>query len=70
MGEWRLVPPFLTSVLEGGEWSASRLCGFTAGERASSAHWIGSCVETSPGLDAAVGNQTPAVQSAARRCTD
>jgi hypothetical protein len=31
---------FLTSALGGGEWSASRPCRFTAGERAPGAHWI------------------------------
>jgi hypothetical protein len=30
---------FLTSALAGGEWSASRPCRFTPGERAPSTHW-------------------------------
>jgi hypothetical protein len=29
-----MAPPFLTSTLDGGEWSASRPGRFTAGERA------------------------------------
>jgi len=32
---------FLTSALEGGEWSASRLGRFAFRERAPTAHWIG-----------------------------
>jgi hypothetical protein len=36
-----MVPRFLTSALDGGEWSASRLCHFTPGERAPGTHWIG-----------------------------
>jgi hypothetical protein len=32
---------FLTTVLIGGEWSASRLCRFTPRERVPGTHWIG-----------------------------
>jgi hypothetical protein len=32
---------FLTSALAVGEWSASRPCRFTTGERAPGTHWIG-----------------------------
>jgi hypothetical protein len=32
---------FLTSALIGGEWSASRPCRFTPGERAFDTHWVG-----------------------------
>jgi hypothetical protein len=35
---------FLTSALVGGEWSTSRPCCFTPGERAPATHWRGSCV--------------------------
>jgi hypothetical protein len=35
---------FLTSPLAGGEWSASRASGFTAGERDLGTHWIGGWV--------------------------
>jgi hypothetical protein len=34
-GSGGITPSFLTSVLDGGEWSASRLGRFTPGERAS-----------------------------------
>jgi hypothetical protein len=42
---------FLTSELDGAEWSASRLCRFTPGERAPDTHWIGGWVDASAGLD-------------------
>jgi hypothetical protein len=42
---------FLTSVLQGGEWSASRPGRFTAGERALGIHWIGGWVGHGSGLD-------------------
>jgi hypothetical protein len=41
---WRsksVAPPFLISVLDGVEWSASRHSRFTPGERASGTHWLG-----------------------------
>jgi hypothetical protein len=44
--------PFLTSGLDAGEWSASRLCRFTPRERALSTHWIGGWVGSGAGLDA------------------
>jgi hypothetical protein len=34
-----------------GEWSASRPCRFTLGERAPGTHWIGDCVDPRAGLD-------------------
>jgi hypothetical protein len=40
-----MTPPFLTSTLDGGEWSVSRSCRFTPGEGAPSTHcligWVG-----------------------------
>jgi hypothetical protein len=42
---------FLTSALIGGEWSPSRPCYFTPGERAPGAHWIGGWVASRAGLD-------------------
>jgi hypothetical protein len=42
---------FLTSALAGGEWSASRPCRFTPGERAPGIHWIGGWVGPRAGLD-------------------
>jgi hypothetical protein len=51
---WRsggTAPPFLTSAPNGGEWSASRPCRFTPGERAPTTHWTGSCGGHRAGLD-------------------
>jgi hypothetical protein len=42
---------FFTSVLDGGEWSASRPCHFTPVEIACGTHWIGSWVDLRAGLD-------------------
>jgi hypothetical protein len=47
-----IAPPFLTSGLGGGEWSASCPCHFTAEERVPSTHWIGDWVGPLVGLDA------------------
>jgi hypothetical protein len=49
-GSWCIVPPFLTSALIGGKWSASRPCQFTAEERATGTHWIGGWVALGIGL--------------------
>jgi hypothetical protein len=43
---------FLTSALEGGEWSASLPGRFTLGERTSRTHWIGSWLDPRAGLNA------------------
>jgi hypothetical protein len=45
-------PPFSTSALDGGEWSASRPCRFTSEERAPGTHWIAGSVDPTTGLDA------------------
>jgi hypothetical protein len=42
---------FLTSVLVGDEWSASRPCHFTPGGRAPGTHWIGGWVNPRTSLD-------------------
>jgi hypothetical protein len=42
---------FLTLALAGGEWSASRPCHFTNGERAPGTHGIGGWVDPRAGLD-------------------
>jgi hypothetical protein len=42
---------FLTSAVVEDEWSASRLCRFTPGERAPGTHWIGGWVGPIAGLD-------------------
>jgi hypothetical protein len=46
-----IAPPFLTSVLDGGEWSASLSCRFIRGERAPGTYWIGGWVGSRAGLD-------------------
>jgi hypothetical protein len=38
------MPLLLTLTLDEGEWSASRTCSFTPGERAPSTHWVRGCV--------------------------
>jgi hypothetical protein len=42
---------FLTSALAIGEWSVSRPCHFTPGERTPGTHWIGGWVDPRAGLD-------------------
>jgi hypothetical protein len=53
-GVWEsgvIAPPFLTSALVAGEWSASRPCRLTPGEIAPGTHWIGDWVDPRAGLD-------------------
>jgi hypothetical protein len=77
-GSGGISPPFLTSTLYGGEWSASRLCRFTPREIDPGTHWVGGWVGPRVGLDAAEkrktltpdGNPTLAVQLLLRRCTE
>jgi hypothetical protein len=47
-----IAPTFLTSALDGGEWSASRPCRFTPGEVAPGTHGIGGWVGPRVGLGA------------------
>jgi hypothetical protein len=60
---------FLTSVLVGGEWSASGLGRFIPGERAPDTHWIGGLVGHRSGLDDVekilepTGNHSPTSRS-------
>jgi len=55
LGEWRYASTHsLTSALDGGEWSASRLGRFTPRERAPCTLWIGSWVGPREVLDAVV----------------
>jgi hypothetical protein len=44
--------PFLTSVLDGDEWSASRSSNFTPGVRVPGTHCMGGWVGPRTGLDA------------------
>jgi hypothetical protein len=50
---------FLTSALDGGEWSDSRPGSFTPRERASDTHWIGGWVGFRGLLDAVVEKEIP-----------
>jgi hypothetical protein len=45
------IQVFLTSALVGGEWSASRPCCFTPGERAPGTHGTGGWVDPRARLD-------------------
>jgi hypothetical protein len=55
MGEWRYSSNFLTSALDGGEWSTSRPGCFTP-----CTHWIGGWVGPRGGLDAVKWKSCPA----------
>jgi hypothetical protein len=50
-GRGDIAPPFLTSALDGGEWSALRPYRFTHGESAPCTHWIGGWVGPGAGLE-------------------
>jgi hypothetical protein len=73
VGERRYSSTILTSVLDGGEWSASHPSRFISSERAPGTHWIGGWVGPRDGLDVVekrktsspAGNRTPAVQPVA-----
>jgi hypothetical protein len=58
-GRGCIDPPFLTSALDGGEWSASRPGRFTPRERNPCTHWIGVRVDLKAGLDAVKKNSLP-----------
>jgi hypothetical protein len=58
-----IAPPFLTSSLDEGEWSASR-----PGRLTPSAHWIEGCWEEQNFVPS--GNRTLPVQPVAGRYTD
>jgi hypothetical protein len=60
LGEWRYSSrTFLTSALNGGEWSASRPGHFKPRERAPRTHWIGGWVGPRAVLDAVVKRKIP-----------
>jgi hypothetical protein len=42
---------FFTSALAGDEWSASRPCRFSPGERTPGTHWIGGWVDPRAGME-------------------
>jgi hypothetical protein len=61
-----MAPPFLTSALDTGEWSASRPSRFTSGT-----HCVERCMGPRAGLDAMENREwNPVVQPVARRYTD
>jgi hypothetical protein len=72
-----IAPPFMTSALDEGEWSASRLSRFNSGEISPGTPWIGCwmgpravlcALEKNKHL-APTGNQIPAILHVARRYT-
>jgi hypothetical protein len=81
LGEWRYSSThFLTSALDGGEWSTSRSGRFTPRERAPGTHWIRGRVGLRAVLDAVMNKissprresnpRIPIVQPLAQRHTD
>jgi len=50
---------FLTSELDGGEWSASLPGHFTPRQRAPGTHWIGGLVDPRAGLHTAAKRKIP-----------
>jgi hypothetical protein len=52
LGIWGITPPFLTSLLDVGEWSASHPGRFIPRETAPGTHWIGGSVGHRAGVDA------------------
>jgi hypothetical protein len=44
-GSGGIAPTFLTSALDGGEWSTSRPCRFTPGKGPSGSRWMGGWVD-------------------------
>jgi hypothetical protein len=72
-GSGGIAPPFVTSALDAGEWSASRPGRFTPGEIALGTHWIGGWVGPRCDKDknlALAKIRTPVIQPVARSCTD
>jgi hypothetical protein len=74
-----IAPPFLTSPLDEGEWSALHPYRFTPREIVPDTHWIGGWVggpQSQSGHHGEeknlgpTGNRTPAVQPIARHYTD
>jgi hypothetical protein len=51
MGSGDIALAFMTSTLDGGEWTTSLLYRFISGERAPSTYWIGGWVGPRAGLD-------------------
>jgi hypothetical protein len=65
MGSGGIAPPFLTSAIDGAEWSASCPSRFTSMEAVPGTHWIGGWVGPRAVVDIVSrekGNRTPAGQ--------
>jgi hypothetical protein len=77
-GSGGIAPSFLTSALDGGQWSASHPGRFTPGEGAPAIHCVGDWMGPEPGWTlwtrerslTPAGNKTLAVQPVAHRYTD
>jgi hypothetical protein len=79
-GSGGIAHTFLTSALDGGEWSASRPGRFTPRERALGTHWMGGWVGPRAVLDMVKRKipsprqesnpRTPIVQPIAQHCAD
>jgi hypothetical protein len=74
-----MLPQYLTSALDGGEWSASRSPCLIPIKMTLCTHWIGRWMGLRAGLNVVewskifcpfTGNLSPAVEHAARRCID
>jgi hypothetical protein len=61
-GSGGIASPFLTSALDGGEWSASRPGRFAQGERAPDSNWIGGWMGPRAGLNAVEKRKSSAPQ--------
>jgi hypothetical protein len=59
---------FSISVLDGGEWSASRPGRFTSRDRAPGTHWIGGWVGPNAVLDAVVKRKIPSPRREKKPC--
>jgi hypothetical protein len=75
MEKWKYIPSFLTSELDGAEWSALPTIALPTEKRAPDTHWLGSWVGPKAVIEgekslASARNQTPAVQPVIRRYTD
>jgi hypothetical protein len=78
MGSGGIAPRFLTSILDGGEWSASRPDRFVSEERARSIHWKGGWIRPRASLvimenriiSSLCRESFPVPHSLAYRCSD
>jgi hypothetical protein len=66
VGGMEVYPPFLTSALDGGEWSASRPCRSTPGETDPDTHFIEGWMVPRARLDVALPGIEPRLGRPAR----